>query len=105
LPTRDVDGRGDTPKEAVREMWKRIIPLLQEGYHAISSAEIVDTKTNEVVETFQLTDPEWAYVEQSTESSGTPRNEAGSKKRPKEESHRPPRTHEYAFKARVELQQ
>jgi len=99
LPTRDIDGRGNTPKEAVEDMWKRLIPLEQDGYHAVSSVEIVDTKTNKVVESFQVTDPRWTYLR-------TPDAQSGKKKeRPTEEHHRPPTAHEFAFKARVKLQQ
>ena len=99
MPTRDIDGRGNTPKEAVEDMWRRLIPLEQDGYHAISSVEIVDTKTNKIIETFQVTDPRWAYLRPQTEA--TPEKT----RRPTEERHRPPTAHEFAFKARVKLQQ
>lgn len=76
-------------------MWERIIPLEGRGYHPVSSVEIVDTKTNEIVDTFQLTDPEWAYVKPKTSAA----------RRYAPEEHRPPTQHEFRFKARVKLEQ
>lgn len=108
MPTRDIDGRGNTTKEAVEDMWNRMVPLQEEGYHPVSSVEIVDTKTNKVIESFMLTDPEWAYLrERDTRSSGST---SGSSKKggggggSAAERHRPPSAHEFPFKARVKLQ-
>jgi hypothetical protein len=89
----DIDGRGNTVKEAVQDMWERMIPLEDEGYHSISSVEVVDTKTKQVVENFQITDPEWAYLKPS-----------GEKKKFKTGEHRPPTAHEFKFKARIKLE-
>jgi hypothetical protein len=92
LPTIDIDGRGNTVKEAVQDMWARIVPLEAKGYQATSSVEVVDTKTKEVVETFLITDPEWVSLR--------PEDKAPDKK---QAEHRPPTAHEYRFKARIRL--
>ena len=100
MPARDIAGRGNTQKEAVEDMWRRMVPLEKEGYHPISSVEVVDTKTNKVIESFQLTDPEWAYLR------GPGRSESGKATAHADEtgSHRPPTSHEFRYKARVKLQ-
>lgn len=90
----DIDGRGNTPKEAVQNMWERIKPLEGKGYHPVSSVELVDVKTNKIVDSFQLNDPAWAYVKTRDEAS------KGSTK----QEHRPPTQHEFKFKARVKLE-
>jgi hypothetical protein len=95
LPTIDIDGRGKTAKEAIQDMWQRIAPLEDEGYNVVSPVEVVDARTNTVVESFQVTDPQWASLR-----SEAPPAEA---KNPRQE-HRPPTAHEFPFKARVKLQ-
>jgi len=96
LPSIDIDGRGKTPKEAVRDMWERILPLEGEGYHAVTSVEIVDTKSKKVVESFEVTDPEWASLRQEASKDK-------SNKNPRQE-HKPPTAGEYPFKARVRME-
>lgn len=96
MPTIDIDGRGKTAKEAVLDMWARIIPLESRGYHAVTSVEVVDTRANKVVETFQITDPEWSQLK--------PKASSVSPTKVKPEEHRPPTAHEFPFKARVRLE-
>ena len=96
MPTIDIDGRGTTPEDAVRDMWARVIPLEEKGYHAITSVEIVDMKSKQVVETFEVTDPEWRELRKTA-----------PKKTGKEiltSDHKPPRPHEHPFNARVRLE-
>jgi hypothetical protein len=96
LPTIDIDGRGKTAKEAVQDMWARIIPLEEKGYHAVSSVEVVDSKTNKVIENFQITDPEWIALRPDVSKMEAQKN--------KPQEHKPPTAHEYPFKARVRMQ-
>jgi hypothetical protein len=96
LPTIDIDGRGKTVEEAVQDMWARMIPLEEKGYHAVSSVEVIDVKSKKIVETFQVTDTEWVGLKQSAAKAVT--------KKSAEQEHRPPTPHEYPFKARVRLE-
>ena len=52
-----IDGRGNSIQEAVNEMWARMKPLEQRGFHPISEVEIVDAKKNELLESYDVTDP------------------------------------------------
>ena len=95
MPTLDIDGRGKTVQDAVKDLWSRIEPLQERGYHPVTSVEVVDTKTKKVVENYQLTDSEFiAHVE----SEGTKRT------RRKTEEHKPPRPHESRYVARLRLE-
>lgn len=97
MPTIDIDGRGKTPKEAVQDMWARMIPLEEDGYHAITSVEIVDVKGKKIMETFEVTDPEWRVLRPTPQ-----------KKTAKDvlmEEHKPPARHDFRFVARVRLEQ
>lgn len=96
MPTINIDGRGQTPEEAVQEMWARMLPLEEKGYHAITSVEVVEVKTNKIVENFELTDPDWSDLRPAAQASKTPR-------RAKEE-HKPPKPHEFLYKARITLE-
>ncbi len=96
MPTIDIDGRGQTPEEAVQDMWARMLPLEDKGYHAVSSVEIVDMKSKTVVETFELTDPDWSDLKPAAARGTTPRS---AKK-----EHAPPKPHEFKFKARIKLE-
>jgi hypothetical protein len=91
----DIDGRGKDSKEALQDMWDRMAPLEAEGYQVISTIDVVDTKTNQVVESFQVTDPTWTALKAQVKSAAA--------KNPSHE-HRPPTPHEFPFKARVKLQ-
>lgn len=96
MPTIDIDGRGQTPEEAVQDMWARMLPLEERGYHAITSVEVVEVKTKKVVESFELTDPDWADLKPAAQAGKTPRS---AKK-----EHKPPRPHEFLYKARITLE-
>jgi hypothetical protein len=96
LPTLDIDGRGQSIQEAVRDLWKRVKPLQDKGYHPVTSVEIVETKTKKVVETYQMTDREFiAHIE-----ADEPK--VAAKPRPSE--HKTPRPHEFAYLARLRLE-
>lgn len=77
-------------------MWARLLPLEKEGYHAVSSVEIVDVKSKKVVQTFELTDPDWSDLKPAAARDTTPRS---AKK-----EHVPPKPHEFKFKARIQLE-
>lgn len=97
MPTITIDGRGLTPKEAIQDMWNRMLPLTQNGYNPISEVEIVDTKTKKVTEHFLITDREFsAHTGQEQRSPGG----VGAKR----DEHKPPTRDEYPFLARVTLE-
>jgi hypothetical protein len=54
-----IDGRGETIHDAINEMWDRMGPLEQRGFNPISSVEIVDSSSKEIIQTFQISDPEF----------------------------------------------
>ncbi len=54
-----IDGRGMTIQEAITEMWARIQPLTDRGYNPVSGVEIVDNKSKEIIQTFQINDPDF----------------------------------------------
>jgi hypothetical protein len=58
--------------------------------------EVVDTKTNQVVETFQLTDTRWDHLKPNASKTASQKNA--------QEEHKPPRQHEFPFKIRVRMQ-
>ena len=96
MPTLDIDGRGKTVQEAVQDLWNRVKPLQDKGYHPVTSVEIVDTKTKKVLESFQMTDREF----QAHVGSDAPKQQ----KKEKREEHKPPTAHEYPFIARCRLE-
>jgi len=93
-----IDGRGDSIHDAITEMWSRMRPLEQRGYNPISGVEIVDVATKEVVESFQISDPEFQAHLQSEE---TP--EQFDSNRPTGNVHAPERKEHYKYIARVKL--
>ena len=92
-----IDGRGNSIQEAIREMWSRMQPLEQRGFHPISSVEIVEETSKNIVQTFQVTDPEFkAHLKSDAQSAtGAPL---------KERSHTPERKEHYAYLARIRLE-
>jgi hypothetical protein len=48
-----------TIQEAITEMWARIQPLTDRGYNPVSGVEIVDNKSKEIIQTFQINDPDF----------------------------------------------
>lgn len=97
MATITIDGRGTTVTEAIRDMWKRIRPLEEKGYHPVSDVEIVDTSSKKIVRSFQLTDPEFQLHLKSDAHEESP--QSGGRK-----EHRPPTAHEYPYMARVRLE-
>jgi len=91
-----IDGRGMSIHDAVTEMWERLQPLEQRGFNPVSGVEIVDTKTKEMIESFQLTDPEFQRHLQSDEK--TPPGIAY-----KEDTHIPEKKEHFRYLARIQL--
>ena len=91
-----IDGRGMSIHDAVSEMWERIQPLTQRGFNPVSVVEIVDTKTNEIIEHFQLTDPEF-----QAHLKGDLKAPAGTVK--KVDMHIPERKEHMRYVARIQL--
>lgn len=98
--TVNIDGRGMTIRDAVREMWVRMQPLETRGFHPISGVEIVDATKNEVIQVFELTDPEFqAHLKSDKPETTQP---AGS--RLEARPHAAERKERYAYLARISLE-
>jgi hypothetical protein len=93
-----IDGRGTTIEEAVKEMWKRMQPLEQKGFHPISEVEIVDASKKEIIQTFQLTDPEF------TVHLKTDQEKKESENRSNKQPHVPERKEHYSYISRIRLE-
>ncbi len=94
-----IDGRGLTIHDAISEMWQRMQPLEQKGFNPISGVEIVDESTKQIIQTFQLTDPEFQLHLQSDK-----KEEGRSKEELKAEPpHSPESKGHFRFIARVKL--
>jgi hypothetical protein len=98
-----IDGRGMTIQEAVQEMWTRMQPLEGKGFHPISEVEIVDASKKEIIQTFELSDPNF----QLNLNSG--QQEEEKKRREKEKrledrEHVPERKEHYEYIARIRLE-
>lgn len=92
-----VDGRGLTIQEAIREMWARMQPLEERGFHPISGVEVVDARKREVVETFLLTDSEFlAHLKSDQDAKPLERLE--------DRPHAPERKEHYPYLARITLE-
>jgi hypothetical protein len=91
-----IDGRGMSIHEAIQEMWERIQPLEQRGFNPVSGVEIVDTKTKEIIQSFQLTDPEFQVHLKSDEKLVSPISH-------KDDSHVPERKEHFRYLARIKL--
>ena len=84
-------------REAVRDMWKRMEPLEARGYQPISDVEIVDTVSNKIIQSYQLTDPEFRlHLKSDAAEQGL---QPGSRN-----EHHPPTPHEYPYVARIRLE-
>ena len=83
-------------REAIRDMWSRMDPLEEKGYHPISEVEIVDTSSKKIIQLFQLTDPEFQLHLKSDEHEKT--------KTANREEHHPPTPHEFPYVARIRLE-
>jgi hypothetical protein len=81
---------------AITEMWERMRPLEQRGFNPVSGVEIVNTKTKEIIESFQLTDPEFQQHLHSDEKTppGTDH---------KEDTHIPEKKEHFRYLARIQL--
>jgi hypothetical protein len=95
-----IDGRGITVQEAIKEMWARMQPLEQRGFHPISGVEIVDTSKKETIQTFQLTDPEFLVHLKSDQPQKS--QQAGD--RLNQRPHVPERKEHYPYIARIRLE-
>jgi hypothetical protein len=94
-----IDGRGDSIHDAITEMWSRMRPLELRGYNPISGVEIVDVATKEIIQTFQISDPEFQLHLKSDEKN---QNQYDSQ-RPTGNVHAPERKEHYKYVARVRL--
>jgi hypothetical protein len=95
-----IDGRGSTIQDAIKEMWKRMQPLEQRGFQPISEVEIVDASKKEIVQTFQLTDPEFDIHLKSESAQKNPEN-LGTSIHP---LHVPESKGHYQYIARIRLE-
>jgi hypothetical protein len=95
-----IDGRGTTIKDAVKDMWGRMQPLEGRGFHPISNVEIVDAKKNEVVQVFELTDPQF----QAHLKSDDPETPQPAGRRLDARPHAPEKKEHYAYLARISLE-
>jgi hypothetical protein len=94
-----IDGRGDSIHDAVIEMWSRMKPLTERGYSPTTVVEVIDAKSKEIIQTFQITDPEFlAHVK----SDVTSQNQFDSG-RPTGNPHAPERKEHYKYLARITL--
>jgi hypothetical protein len=97
-----IDGRGEMIQSAVKEMWDRMQPLEARGFHPISGVEIVDATKDEVIQVFELTDPEFqAHLKSDDDELKTPQP-AG--RRLDELPHAPETKEHYAYLARISLE-
>jgi hypothetical protein len=94
-----IDGRGITIREAIREMWNRMQPLEARGFHPISQVEIVDNLNKEIVQVFQLNDPEFQVHLKSDLGS-----DEGSGRRLEQRPHASERKERYPYVARITLE-
>ena len=87
-------------RDAIREMWSRMRPLEQKGFHPISEVEIVDKAKKAVIQTFALTDPEFlAHVR-----SDQVKSDAQAPDRLTAHPHSPERKEAYSYIARIRLE-
>lgn len=94
-----IDGRGVTVRDALQEMRDRMQPLEARGFHPISNVEIVDAKSNKIIESFELTDPEFEEHLKSDEQGGSKPG-----RRLDASPHAPERKEHYAYLARITLE-
>ena len=92
---------GITIRDAIREMWSRMRPLEARGFHPISEVEIVDTSKKEIVQAFQLTDPDFQVHLKSDQPGGD--SQKGGR-RLNQRPHAPERKENYKYVARVRLE-
>jgi hypothetical protein len=99
--TINIDGRGVTIQDAIKEMWSRMQPLEARGFHPISEVEIVDTSKKEIIQVFQLTDPEFQVHLKSDEQ---PQKGPQAGHRLNEHPHVPEKKEDYLYIARIRLE-
>lgn len=92
-----IDGRGNTIREAITEMWRRMQPLELRGFHPISEVEIVDASKKEIIEHYQLTDPEFQDHLKPIENKNDPKPVIRPPHAPEGKEH-------YAYIARIRLE-
>jgi hypothetical protein len=83
--------------DAVTEMWSRMQPLTQRGFNPVSGVQIVDNTSKDIIQTFQLSDPEFQAHLKSDESAQ--KSQAHLSGNP----HAPERREHYRYVARIEL--
>jgi hypothetical protein len=98
LPQRiTIDGRGMTIQDAITEMWSRIRPLTDKGYNPISGVQIVDSKSNEIIQTFLLDDPDFRkQIVEDKEAHKASVNDI-------DKAHEPESKEHFRYLARIEL--
>ena len=96
MPSITIDGRGNTVRDAIRDMWKRMEGLQEKGFRPLTDVEVVDTSTKKIIETYQITDPEFQlHLKSDVKETSKPIHR---------EEHHPPTPHEYTFIARIKLE-
>jgi hypothetical protein len=92
-----IDGREITIQQAIKEMWSTMQQLEQKGFHPISEVELVDKTKNEIIQTFQLTDPEFQLHLKSDQ-------EQKMQNRLDDRAHIPESKEHYEYIARIRLE-
>ena len=80
-------------------MWSRMQPLEARGFHPISQVEIVDTSKKEIVQVFELTDPEFQVHLKSDQG-----RDEGPGRRLEQRPHAPESKERYSYVARIKLE-
>jgi len=73
-------------------------PLEARGFHPISEVEIVDAATKQIIQTFQLTDPESDTLVQNLKT------DRDKKKREEDKLHRPEKKEHFRYISRIRLE-
>ncbi|MDA4113552.1 MAG: hypothetical protein OK474_05875 [Thaumarchaeota archaeon] len=99
MPTIDIDGRGSTIQEALADMWNRVNPLQDKGYHPTTNVEIVDATTKKVIESFPMSDQELKSRLNPTKSTKPDKRVQNTNEQHKTRQHG-----QFAFIARIRME-
>lgn len=86
-----------TIEDAITEMWARIQPLTNRGYNPVSGVQIVDNKSKEIIESYELDDPD--FRKKITEDKNAHRASVDDI----DKAHEPESKEHFRYIARIEL--
>jgi hypothetical protein len=86
-----------TIQDAITEMWARIQPLTDRGFNPVSGVQIVDNKSKEIIETYQLDDPD--FRKQITEDKNAHKASVNDI----DKAHEPESKEHFLYTARIQL--